>query len=286
MTNQSLADREAIRVRVHAMWAGVAPHWADHAGEVDERAAVLTERMLHRAAPRAGDRVLELACGPGGAGLAAAERVGPSGEVVLSDVAAEMTSIAAARAAAQGIVNVRTATLDLEAIEQPDASYDVVLCREGLMFAVEPGRAVAEIRRVLRPGGRVAVSVWGPPAQNPWLAVALDAVAATVGTPVPPTHVPGPFALDDPARLAGLLAIEGFSDIGVEDVPVALHCPTFEAWWARTQALAGPLAGVVARLAQDAKADLAERLRAAVEPYLTAGGIEFPGAALLASARR
>src|SRR5262245_51901338 len=120
------------------MWAGVAGRWAEQADEVDERGAGITAVMLARTTPAPGDRVLELACGPGGAGLAAAALVGPDGEAVLSDVVPGMAAIAAARAAERGLDNVHTAVLDLERIDQPDASFDVVLCREGLMFAADP----------------------------------------------------------------------------------------------------------------------------------------------------
>src|SRR5215216_3722965 len=134
---------------LHAMWAALATGWGEHADYVDVRSARLTARMLDRAALQPGERVLELACGAGGLGMAAAERVAPGGEVVLSDVAAEMTAIAAARAEAIGLDNVATFELDLERIAEPDASFDAVLCREGLMFALDPGQAVREIRRVL-----------------------------------------------------------------------------------------------------------------------------------------
>ena len=162
--------------------------------------------------------MLELACGPGGLGLAAAARVAPRGEVVLSDAVAEMTAIAAARAEALGLSNVSTRELDLERIEQPDASYDVVLCREGLMFALDPARAAREIRRVLRPGGRVALAVWGPRERNPWLGVVLDAVSAQVGAPVPPPGIPGPFSLEDSKRLAALLSDAGLADVKVSEL--------------------------------------------------------------------
>ena len=125
--------------------------------------------------------------------------------MVLSDVAPEMTAIAGRRAAELGLDNVTTAVLDIEHIDEPDASYDVVLCREGLMFALDPGQAAREIRRVLRPGGRLALAVWGPRERNPWLGTVLDSVSAQIGAPVPPPGIPGPFALDDAARLGGLL---------------------------------------------------------------------------------
>ena len=150
---------EELRAQLHGMWSAVAGAWGEHADYTDARGAQLTRRMLELTAPAAGERVLELACGAGGLGLAAAELVSPGGEVILSDVAAEMTAIAAARAAALGLTNVSTRELDLERIEQPDASYDVVLCREGLMFATDPERAAHELRRVLRPAGRAAVAV-------------------------------------------------------------------------------------------------------------------------------
>src|SRR5690242_10390170 len=124
------------------MWQTVAPGWDENADYVDERTANLTERVLELARVTPGDRVLELACGPGGLGLTAAEL---AGEVVLSDVAPAMVEIAAGRARERGLGNVETRTLDLDAIDQPDASYDVVLCREGLMFADDPAQAAREI---------------------------------------------------------------------------------------------------------------------------------------------
>src|SRR5690348_16699717 len=175
----------SVRERVHGMWASVAPAWRDHADDVDERGAALAARMLALAAPGPGERVLELACGPGGLGIAAAERVGPGGEVVLSDVVEEMTRIAAARASAAGRINISARVLDLEDIEEPDGAYDAVLCREGLMFAVDPARALAEMHRVLRPGGRVAIAVWGPREHNPWLTIVMDAVTEQLGRPMP-----------------------------------------------------------------------------------------------------
>jgi SAM-dependent methyltransferase len=274
------------RRQLHGMWASVAPAWGEHAQYADTRGAAVTDRLLELSAPRPGERVLELACGPGGVGIAAARLVGPAGEVVVSDVAAEMTAIAAARAATLGLGNVRALTLDLDDLDQPDQAYDVVLCREGLMFAFDPARAVAEIRRVLRPGGRMAVSVWGPRARNPWLAVVFDAVSAQVGAPVPPPGIPGPFALEDGDRLGRLLTGAGLAEVAVDELPVPLRDASFDAWLTRTSALAGPLAKRLAMLPAPAMEQLRARLEEAVRPYQTPDGLEFPGLALVASGRR
>jgi SAM-dependent methyltransferase len=276
---------DPIRQLVHAMWAGVAPQWGEHADQVDSRGPALTARLLDAAAVSTGDRVLELACGPGGAGLAAAERVGLDGEVLLSDVAEEMATIAGKRAAARGLSNVQTVALDLEAIDQPDQAFDAVLCREGLMFAVEPNRAVDEVFRVLRPGGRTALSVWAAPADNPWLGEMLDAATAVLGMPLPPPGVPGPFSLAD-ADLGALLAAIGFVDVAIEDVPVPHRTDSFDEYWNLTSDLAGPLAAVLAGLDEETTSAIQERVRAAFVPYSTDAGLDIPGLSRMVSGRR
>jgi len=279
-------ETSGIAGQMHAMWASVAGSWQQHADYVDARAASVTARMLESSAPRPGERVLELACGPGGLGLAAAPLVAPNGEVVMSDVAAEMTAIAAARARALGLDNIRTCVLDLEQIEQPDAAYDVLLCRDGLMFAFDPAQALREMRRVLRPGGRLAVVVWGPRDRNPWLSVLLDAVSAQLGAPVPPPGVPGPFALDDADLVTRLLQDADFDNVVVDELSTPLRADSFDDWWSRTSALAGPVANLLAALPDDAASELRNRLLGAVQPYETPTGLEFPGVQLLATGRR
>jgi enediyne biosynthesis protein CalE5 len=277
---------EQLRRRLHQLWAEVAARWGEHAEHVDERSAQLTDSMLERAALGPGDRVLELACGPGGAGLAAAPRVTPNGEVVLSDIAAEMTAIAAARADSLGLTNVSTRVLDLEQIDEPGGAYDVVLCREGLMLVPDPARAAREIRRVLRPNGRVALAVWGRRERNPWLSVMFDAVSAQLGCPVPPTGIPGPFSLEDASELTALLVEAGLSDVEVSEVSVPLRASSFEEWWTARCALAGPLTKILASVPEETARAIRDRAREAARPYESGDGLEFPGVALIASARR
>lgn len=286
MNAGGMIDVEERRGQLHGMWESVAGSWDEHQGFVDARSAAITEQLLQLASPAPGERVLELACGAGGVGIAAAQRVGETGEVVLSDVAPAMVAIAAARGAELGLRNVRARVLDLEEIDEPDAVYDVAVCREGLMFVVDPARAARELRRVLRPGGRVAIAVWGPRERNPWLGVLFDAVSAELGAPVPPPGVPGPFSLDDAGRLEALLAGAGFSAVDVQEVSTPYRAASVDEWWNRTTALAGPLAQRLATLPEPAAQALRERARQAIGGYATPTGLEIPGVSLVAAATR
>jgi SAM-dependent methyltransferase len=281
----TMTTAEEIRAHTRAMWAGVADSWAEHADYVETRGAHVAELMLARTAPRPGERVVELASGGGDVGIAAAPLVAP-GEVVVSDVADEMVDIAARRAEARGLANVIPRVFGVEAIDDADSSYDVVLCREGLMFALDPELAVREIARVLRPGGRAAVAVWGPREQNPWLGCVFDAVSAQFERPMPPPGIPGPFALSEPGRLEQLLAGE-LEAVEVEEVAVPLIAASFDEWGSRVSALAGPLSSILGGMSGEAQTALRGRLEDAVLPYRTAdGGLSFPGVSLLASGRR
>jgi len=154
------------------------------------------------------------------------------------------------------------------------------------MLVPDPDGSASEIRRVLRPGGRVVVSVWGPRDRNPWLGAMLDAVGAQLGVTFPPPGMPGPFALDGRDKLLAVLSGAGFEDVSVDEVETPWIGGSFDQWWLVTTALAGPLSKLLEAQSPEAIDAIRSHAREALAPYETPDGLEVPGVSLVGAARR
>jgi len=216
-------DANAHRESSLQGWEEAAAGWVRSGERVRAFGAPVSHWMLDAVAHQPGQRVLELAAGLGETGLLAAELVAPVGGVVISDQADAMLAVARERAAELGLANVEFQAINAEWIDLPLASVDAVLCRWGYMLLADPAAALAETRRVLRPGGRLALAVWDSIERNPWAAFpGLElrerglARASEPGTP-------GPFALGDTERVRELPEQAGFADVRVEALRPASH---------------------------------------------------------------
>lgn len=272
---------DELRNALRAIWGSAAGGWGEHADFVDARGVVVAEAMLGAAHLERGQRVLELGCGPGGVGLAAAPVVGPDGDVVLTDVAPEMTAIALERARTSGLTNVTTRELDMEATDYADASFDAVLCREGLMLVPDPGAALREAHRILRPGGRAVFTVWGPRERNPWLGTLFDAITAQLGMPFPPVGVPAPFSLDEPGALDVLFEGAGFDSVVTREVQTPMHVSSLDDWWSVVPSLAGAVSSLLASLPAEAVASIRAHVDGALAEFATPDGYDLPGVSVL-----
>lgn len=244
----------------------------------------VTDWMLARLEPRPGQTLLELGAGTGETGLLAAELVKPDGRVILTDRSTAMLDAAGRRAAELGLSNVELRAVDMEAIDLPDAAVDGVLSRLALMLLPDPAAALAGMRRVLRPGGRVALAVWDAVEQNPWAPALWEAVERMTDLPPARPGGPGMFALGDAGALEALLSGAGFRDIVVEPIAVEWRYPDFETYWRTQSSLNGSLAQLLPTLPEKERDRLAEAVRGAVERFRTGDGYRASGSALGASA--
>jgi ubiquinone/menaquinone biosynthesis C-methylase UbiE len=240
--------------------------------------------MVERLELRPGQRVLELAAGPGDTGFLAARAIAP-GTLISSDASEAMVELARARAREQGMENVEFAQLQLEWIDLPAASVDAVLCRWALMLCVDPSAAASEMRRVLRPGGRLAAAVWDTAERNPWATVPGQALVELGHADPPDPERPGMFALAPEARLRELLQRAGFLEVVVEGVDLDRSYATAGEYLAETVDLSALFAEVWERLEERERADVTERVASLSAPYRAAdGSLWLPGRSLVAAA--
>lgn len=264
-------------------WSAVAEAWDDSAEYVERHSTDATAALVERLDVRPGDRLLELAAGPGTLGATWSALVGSTGRVVLSDIAPGMVDVARRRNAT--CVNVEHALVDASDIAWPDGSFDVVACRMGLMFTPDPRVALREIRRVLAPGGRFGSLTWGGVDRNPWMTcVGMAAMMNGLIAGGPPIGPGGIFSLSDPSHVADLVDAAGFRGVAVDVIPTTFRSESIETHVARVGALAGPLASVLAAATPEQLDALHATAAQLAADHVTDEGVALPGEALLVTA--
>jgi SAM-dependent methyltransferase len=274
------------RAESRTRWAATASGWeAD--GEAMRRATMPVSSWLVEAiAPQPGHTVLELAAGLGETGFLAAELIEPGGELITSDFVPEMLSAAQRRAEELGLRNVRFRQVDAELnMDFPAGSIDGALCRWGYMLLADPEAALRETRRVLRPGGRVALAAWTGPEDNRWSA---DPVRALVERgliePADP-EAPGQFAWAREGVIAEHLEAAGFLDHEVDQVGFVNRYGSVEDWWQAQTRLSMRVADIARAMdpatRDDVLAELAERAAEFRQPD---GSLAIPARTWVAAA--
>lgn len=216
-------DPAVYKKTTREQWEGAAEAWHRWGPTLRSWLGPATERMLDMAKVSSGCRVLDVGAGAGDQTLQAAGRVGPGGSVLATDISPAILRFAASEARRAGHTNVTTRAMDGESLELEDASFDVVMSRVGLIYFPDQQRALAEMKRVLVPGGRVAAIVYSTADKNGFFSVPVSIIRrhAKLGAPLP--GQPGPFSLGGPGALRDAFERAGFRDVEVETLAAPLR---------------------------------------------------------------
>lgn len=255
----------------------LAAGWERHRRSLFENTRAASDWLVEALDPRPGQTVLELTAGPGETGFLVAERVGPQGRLISSDVSPGMVEAARRGAEARGLGNIELRVMDAQHLDLPAASVDGVLSRFGVMLVPEPARVLGEAKRVLRGGGGVAYAVWGPPESNPWLTLFVGAVLQHgLAPPGDPFGAGGPFSLAGSDRNRELAEAAGFTEVRVEDVHGSMAHADFEEYWDVQTAVSGPIALLVSSLPPEDVEAIRSSLEQMVAPFRTGAGLAIP----------
>lgn len=277
-----MSDSADTKAKEEKVWSSVAPGWRTHDAFLVQASTPVTQRMLQLAGLRAGSRVLDIAGGTGEPAIPAARMVSPGGFVIATDFAEDMLTVAREKAARAGVNNVEFRRVDGEALEFPDASFDAVTLRFGIMFMPEPETCLRGVHRVLRPGGRAAVATWAAPERNGWASIAAGILSKLANVPAPKPGAPGIFAFADPNRLTGSLEAAGFRDVKVEPVEVTIADHDSPAGYLTFLLdVAGPLAMLWSQLTPGQQ----DEARVRISEQITGrdGRVKMPGVAWVAA---
>ncbi|HEX4303873.1 MAG TPA: class I SAM-dependent methyltransferase [Rhizomicrobium sp.] len=254
MTDQANADQIKF-------WNGPAgDKWAKFQSDMDRNLADVTAALVPFAAAGPGMRVLDIGCGAGQTSYLLAEAVGPAGHVTGVDISAPLLAAARARPGAARNADF----IEADAAFHPfKPEYDLVFSRFGVMFFDDPNAAFANIRKALRPGGRLAFACWRPAAENQWVTVPAGAARDLLPPqPAPDPLAPGPFAFADPERIAKILSGAGFHTVRTQRLDGVMNFGPSAEEAAFQMTNLGPLSRALGDVEDES---VRERIRAAVQ---------------------
>jgi SAM-dependent methyltransferase len=280
----SALNVDALNTEQLRAWDGdEGAYWATHADYFDRSALPYHQRLLAAAAIADGERVLDIGCGTGQTTLLAA-RAATNGSALGVDLSSQMLAHARRRAANEGIDNASFEQADAQIHWFEPHTFDVAISNTGATFFGDLVAGLANIARALRPGGRLVLLTWQPPAENEWIREFTGALAAERDLPGPPPDAPSPFALSDPDRVRSTLTHAGFTDIELEG--------THEAMWFGTDAddayqfVIGLLGWMLEGLDDDERAHALHALRSTMTTHATTEGVTFDSAVWVIRATR
>jgi SAM-dependent methyltransferase len=216
-------DPDQYKQTTRQQWQDAAEAWHRWGPTLGRWLGPSTELMLDLARIRPGDQVLDVAAGAGDQSIACARRVGATGRVLATDIAPRILEYAASEAERLGLSQITVRAMDGENLDLPEASFDAVISRVGLIYFPDQARALAGIRHVLKPGGRLAAIVYSTADRNQFFSLPVSIIRRRAGLGPPLPGQPGPFSLGGPGVLEEALRAAGFRDVESRTVAAPLR---------------------------------------------------------------
>ena len=263
-------------------WQTAAEAWNRWGPFIDQWLGAATEAMLEMAGVHAGSRVLDVAAGAGGQTLAAARRVGAYGQVLATDISSNILDFAARNAHAAGLINVETRVLDGETLDVEPEAFDAVISRVGLIYFPDQQKALAGMRRALKPGGRVAAIVYTTAEQNAFFSLPVSIIRRRAQLPPPLPGQPGPFSLGTPGVLEEAYRQAGLRDIATRVVAAPLHMSSAEECVRFERESFGALHQMLSGIDEAERLSVWEEIATALRQFETADGFVGPCQMLVA----
>lgn len=257
-----------------AYWnSQVGETWVGQQDRLDRQLSPLGQTAMAALDLAADERVIDIGCGCGQTSLELASEVGPDGTVLGVDISAPMLGVARRRAAQAGLGNVQFLEADGQTHLFKQGGADALFSRFGVMFFADPPAAFTNLRKALRPGGRLAFVCWRPMVENQWMLLPLQAALQHIPPPPPPDDpfAPGPFAFADPDRVRGILTAAGFSRIEITAHDTRIGGNSLEET-VELSLRVGPLGRLLGEH-PDQRGLVTESLRAALEPHAGPSGV-------------
>jgi ubiquinone/menaquinone biosynthesis C-methylase UbiE len=284
---ESVADQFRALVREEWTDAQTVDAWRRWHPKILAQLEEMTEAIVQAARLGPGMQVLDLACGTGDPALALAPRVVPGGHVTATDLSEGMLETATANARREGLGNISFSQADAEELPFDDARFDVVTSRIGAMYFVNIQRALGEMLRVLRPGGRVVLTAWGPLDQNVYAATLLTPFFKRVEVPSPPAGAPQPLRFAQPGSLSAELRQAGFAQVSEEARVIASRWPgPPEEFWQHFYDIAVPFRPIFDGLPPEERAAAIGEVLDGFRHYYDGERVVMPTAIVIASATR
>jgi ubiquinone/menaquinone biosynthesis C-methylase UbiE len=273
---QAVFNPVAYKETTTAQWQKAAEAWFRWSPTLNNWLGKATDIMLDMADVQPGHRVLDVAAGAGEQSIIAAKKVGPQGYVLATDISSNILEYAQRMAEEEGLHNIETAVMDGEELTLPDESFDAVISRVGLIYFPDQQQALREMRRVLKPGGKIAAIVYSTPDKNKFFSVPVSIIRNRAKLPPPLPGQPGPFSLGAPGVIEKAFTDAGFNHAKAVLVPSPLKMPSAKDCVRFERESFGALHQMMNALTNDEKQSVWNEIEQELAKFETSTGFEGP----------